>query len=74
MIYNSIILIASGGALAATSDTLANSVMLIWRLLSYYFVMIASLFFYIGLEIFFKRKKIKEEALAAKSEPNASKE
>lgn len=61
-IYNSIILLVSGGALAATSETMANSVMLIWRLLSYYFVMLVSLLFYIGLEIYFNRKKAKEEA------------
>lgn len=62
-VYNSIILLVSGGALAGVSDTLANSVMLIWRLLSYYFVMAVSLVFYIALEIYFSRKKKKESEI-----------
>ena len=45
--------------------------MLIWRLLSYYFVMLVSLLFYVGLEIYFKRKKAKEEAATADADASA---
>ncbi len=55
-VFKSIIIFMAGGATASVAAT-ANGVMLIWRLLSYYFVMLISLLFYIGLEIYFSRKK-----------------
>lgn len=58
-VFKSIILCITGGAIL-NAPAIANSVMLIWRLLSYYFVMSISLLFYIGLEIYFLRKKKKE--------------
>ena len=42
------------------SDATANAGMLIWRLFSYYLMMIISLGFYIGFEIYLKHKKIPE--------------
>ena len=65
-VYKSIIICLTGGAVINATAT-ANSVMLIWRLLSYYFVMGVSLAFYIGLEIYFICKKKKERAIAPKT-------
>ncbi len=45
---------------AGAASTVAYGGMLIWRLLSYYFVMFVSLCFYIGLEIVFSKQKKKE--------------
>ena len=47
-------------AFISMSDATANAGMLIWRLLSYYLMMIISLGFYIGFEIYLKHKKIPE--------------
>lgn len=47
------------GSTAATAIATANGVMLIWRLLSYYFILLVSLCFYIGLEVYFNKKKAK---------------
>ncbi len=57
-VFKSIIITAMGASAisATTAMTMANGVMLIWRLLSYYLVMLISLLFYIGLEIYFKNK------------------
>ena len=63
--YKSIIICLTGTAVGAVA--IANSVMLIWRLLSYYFVMGVSLAFYIGLEIYFIQKKKKERRLATEN-------
>ncbi len=54
--------IAAGAAVSAAS--VAYGGMLIWRLLSYYFVMLISLFFYIGLEIVISRDKKREEKVS----------
>ncbi len=55
--------IAAGAAVSAAS--VAYGGMLIWRLLSYYFVMLISLLFYIGLEIVFSRDKRRAAELGA---------
>ena len=55
-IYRSIVIFVTGGAILTTATAVANGVMLIWRLLSYYLLMLISLAFYIGLEIFFNKK------------------
>lgn len=54
-VFKSVIIFLVGGSVAAASVT-ANGLMLIWRLLSYYFVMLVSLISYIGLEIYFSKK------------------
>ncbi len=58
-IFTSIIVFVTGmGATDAIAR--ASGVMLIWRLLSYYMVLIISLAFYIGLEIYFaKTRKVR---------------
>ena len=48
---------------AGAAVSVAYSGMLIWRLLSYYFVMLISLGFYILLEILFSKEKRKEKPL-----------
>ena len=65
-VFKSIILTVMGTSVisATTAMAMANGVMLIWRLLSYYFVMLVSLCFTIGLEIYFNRKA-RQERLAA---------
>ena len=50
------IIIYLSPALAAVAPAMANGVMLIWRLISYYLVMAISLAFYIGLEFYFAKK------------------
>lgn len=56
-VFKSIILFIAGGTTASAVVATANGVMLIWRLLSYYFIMLVSLLFYIGLEIYFAKRK-----------------
>lgn len=63
-VFKSIIISVMGASVVSTAAATANGVMLIWRLLSYYFVLLVSLCFTIGLEIYFK-KKSKKERLAA---------
>ena len=61
-VFKSIIIFIVGDAILSSVVPIANGVMLIWRLLSYYFVMSVSLLFTIGNEIYFsKRKKLDEE-------------
>ena len=52
-----------GASIVPVAAATANGVMLIWRLLSYYLVMLISLVFYIALEFYF-RKKARAERLA----------
>ena len=65
-VFKSIIITVMGASVipSATALAMANGVMLIWRLLSYYFVMLVSLCFTVGMEIYF-RKKARQERLAA---------
>lgn len=63
-VFKSIIISVMGTSVIPTAAATANGVMLIWRLLSYYLVLLVSLAFAIGLEIYFKRKA-KKERLAA---------
>lgn len=58
-VYKSIIIFVTGGLFLENVAVAANGVMLVFRLLSYYVIMIISLAFYIGLEIYFKSKKKK---------------
>jgi uncharacterized protein (TIRG00374 family) len=61
-VFKSIILYIAGGASVSAVVATANGVMLIWRLLSYYFIMLVSILFYIGLEVYFaKRNKINKK-------------
>ena len=55
-VFKSIIITIVGSSVASTAMAVANGVMLIWRLLSYYFVMLVSLLFYVALEIYFNRR------------------
>ena len=55
-VFKSIILYIAGGATVSAVVATANGVMLIWRLLSYYFIMLVSILFYIGLEVYFARR------------------
>ena len=64
-VLKSIIIFIAGGTATATVALTANGVMLIWRLLSYYFVMAVSLLFYFGLSFYFARKDKKEKMLIA---------
>ncbi len=59
-VFKSIIIFIVGDAILSSAVPVANGVMLIWRLLSYYFVMAVSLLFTIGNEIYFSRKKKKD--------------
>ena len=61
-IFKSIIIFIVGDAILSSVVPIANGVMLIWRLLSYYFVMSVSLLFTIGNEIYFSRKSKKNSA------------
>ena len=63
-VFKSIIISVMGTSVIHTAAATANGVMLIWRLLSYYLVLLVSLAFAIGLEIYFKNKA-KKERLAA---------
>ena len=63
-VFKSIIIYIVGSSIVPVAASTANGVMLIWRLLSYYFVMLVSLMFYIGLEFYFK-KKARKARLAA---------
>ena len=56
-VFKCIILFLAGNSVLSTAAATANGVMLIWRLVSYYLVMVISLLFYIGLEIYFTRQK-----------------
>jgi len=62
-VFKSIIISIVGASIVPVAAATANGVMLIWRLLSYYLVMLISLMFYIGLEFYFK-KKARRERLA----------
>ena len=64
-VFKSIIIFIAGESIIATSSAIANGVMLIWRLLSYYTVMVISLLFYIGLEIYFAQKAKAAKAQAS---------
>ena len=64
-VFKSIIIFIAGESIIATSSAIANGVMLIWRLLSYYTVMVISLLFYIGLEIYFAKKAKAAKAQAS---------
>lgn len=55
-VFKSIIITLVGASIVPAAAAMANGVMLIWRLLSYYLVMLISLLFYIGLEIYFNRR------------------
>lgn len=59
-VYKSIIIFAAGEMFLQNIAVTANGVMLVFRLLSYYVVMLVSLIFYIALEIYFKLKKKQE--------------
>ena len=59
-VFKSIIIVLAGPTVVSVAPAMANGVMLIWRLLSYYFVLAVSLAFYIGLEIYFVKKKKRE--------------
>ena len=58
-VFKSIIMYVTCGVSASAVVATANGVMLIWRLLSYYFIMLVSLLFYIGLQIYFVRSSKK---------------
>ena len=60
-VFKSVIIFLMGDAIISTAVPTANGVMLIWRLLSYYFVMSFSLIFVIALEFYFSKKTKKEK-------------
>ena len=55
-VFKSIIINLVGASIVPVAAATANGVMLIWRLLSYYFVMLISLLFVIVLEFYFNKK------------------
>ena len=59
-VFKSLIIYILSGTSVTTVVACANGVVLIWRLLSYYLVMLISLLFYLGLELYFRRKKNKQ--------------
>ncbi len=59
-VFKSIILCIVGTSILTTAPAVANGIMLIWRLVSYYFVMLLSLLCYIGLSIYFTKKAKKQ--------------
>lgn len=59
-VLKSIIIIVSGGAVLSSAALTANGVMLIWRLVSYYFVMAVSLIFYFIITFYFSKKAKRE--------------
>lgn len=59
-VFKSIIISLAGASVVPVASAMANGVMLVWRLLSYYLVMLISLLFYIILEIYFKKKARQE--------------
>ena len=59
-VFKSIIISIAGASVVPVASAMANGVMLVWRLLSYYLVMLISLVFYIILEIYFKKKARQE--------------
>ena len=61
-VFKSIIIFVMGDFIISSAPAIANGVMLIWRLISYYFVMAISLLFYIGLTIY-QSKQAKKEKL-----------
>lgn len=69
-VFKSIIIHVMGVSIVPMAANMANGVMLIWRLLSYYLVMLISLLFYIGIEVYFNKKARKErlEKLLAEAE------
>ena len=72
-VFKSIIMWVSGGTVIVSgAAAIAGGVMMIWRLLSYYMVMLISLGFYIGLEIYFKKRKNAE--IAEESTENITEE
>ena len=60
-VFKSIIVFIVGDSILSSVVPIANGVMLIWRLLSYYFVMSVSLMFTVGNEIYFSRRAKKEK-------------
>lgn len=54
-VFKSIIITLMGASVATTAMAMANGVMLVWRLLSYYLVMGISLVFYVALERHFSK-------------------
>ncbi len=68
-VFKCIIIYMTAGVTVSEAVAVANGVMLIWRLISYYFVMAISLAFYIGLEIFFSVKA--KRASRLKNAPNS---
>ena len=56
-VFKSIIIFIVGDTILSSVVPLANGVMLIWRLLSYYFVMAVSLLFTICNEFYFSKRK-----------------
>ena len=60
-VFKSIIIFVVGDSVLSAVVPVANGVMLIWRLLSYYFVMSVSLLFTLGNEIYFSRRARKDK-------------
>lgn len=60
-VFKSIILYLTCGVSVSAVVATANGVMLIWRLVSYYFIMLVSLLFYIGLEVYFTKRNNKNK-------------
>ncbi|MBQ8372235.1 MAG: flippase-like domain-containing protein [Clostridia bacterium] len=56
-------LVVFGAIIGAGASAAAASLALMWRLFSYYLVMLVSLFFYVGLEVYFGMKKKKLSAV-----------
>lgn len=61
-VFKSIIIFITGESILLEASAIANGVMLIWRLLSYYTVMLISLMFYIILEVYYAKKAKKAKA------------
>ena len=64
-VFGSIVMLLAHGTTVSEASVVANGVMLVWRLASYYFVIFVSLLFYIALEIWLKRRERAEKASRA---------
>jgi uncharacterized membrane protein YbhN (UPF0104 family) len=65
-VFKSIIIFIMGESIISSAAPIANGVMLIWRLLSYYFIMALSLIFTVINEIYFRRRAIREKSSSEK--------
>jgi len=60
-VFKSILIYVVGPSAILSAGAISGGIMLIWRLASYYFVILVSLGFYVALEIYFARRERRAE-------------